>query len=138
MPAVILTIVSLVAGHPVKVECDTDRGPRVASGYRLAGWADIPNSTAHLRPEMCELFRERSEWTGVGMHVLLHESFHLRGIVDEAETEACAYTRLPWALHRVGFRGKLLKRAVALGRQYSRNQMPPDYQGGTCPIKGAA
>jgi hypothetical protein len=40
-------------------------------------------------------------------------------------------------LHRLGFRGKLFKEAVALGRRYSRNQMPQDYQGGTCPIKGS-
>lgn len=77
---------SLVAGHPVRVDCVTDsaawlRGPAPqALGYQ---WAHEPEAI-HLGPYACEALRDpRSPLFGGGLYILAHEAAHARGIENE-------------------------------------------------------
>lgn len=78
---------SLVAGHPVRVECVTDsaawlRGPAPqALGYQ---WEHEPGDI-HLGPYACEALRDpASPLFGGGLNILAHEAAHARGIASES------------------------------------------------------
>lgn len=88
---------SLVAGHPVRVECVTDsgawlRGPAPqALGYTYDG---VP--VVYLGPYACEALRDpRSPLFGGGLHILAHEAAHARGIQSEAAASCWA---LAWPM----------------------------------------
>jgi hypothetical protein len=132
VPATILSIISLVAGHPTEVVCDVSGGVQPAAGEKLAAytWPAVP--IIYLAPEYCELTRTRHEWLALPVRLLLHEAYHQRGITDEAVAEACAEKRLPWAMRRLGYRGSRLRLALDLARRHAK-LLPERYRGGACP-----
>lgn len=127
---------SLVAGHPVRVDCVTDpaawlRGPAPqALGYQ---WAHEPGEI-HLGPYACEALRVRtSPLLGAGLHILAHEAAHARGI--DSETVASCFG-LAWAMdlarrfYAIPFFSPLSRGVEAAG--LSIHRMTPDEYRGQC------
>lgn len=87
---------SLVAEKPVSIRCDEARD-YVGAVQHTDGVATLGGDLAILTPEIChDLYRLAFEGevtgsrTGRAIAVLAHESWHLRGVGDEATTECYA------------------------------------------------
>lgn len=86
-----------IAGHPVVVRCD-DSYSFTGVGSDAAGVAFIPRSSAYLEPSVCRsLYRIAFEHrlgprddAAFAITVLAHEATHLRGVINEANTECFA------------------------------------------------
>ena len=84
---------SRIAAKPVTVECD-ESGEHVGVVQHADGAAVVGGDLAYLTPERCyDLYRlafeneVTSSQTARAIAVLAHESWHLRGVRDEGETE---------------------------------------------------
>ena len=87
---------SLVAEKPVSIRCDEARD-YVGAVQHTDGVATLNGDLAILTPEIChDLYRVAFDSevtgsrTGRAIAVLAHESWHLRGVGDEATTECYA------------------------------------------------
>ena len=87
---------SLVAEKPVSIRCDEARD-YVGAVQHTDGVATLNGDLAILTPEIChDLYRVAFDGevtgsrTGRAIAVLAHESWHLRGVGDEATTECYA------------------------------------------------
>jgi hypothetical protein len=87
---------SRLAEKPVSIRCDEARD-YVGAVQHADGVATVGGDLAILTPEIChDLYRlafdgeVRGSRTGRAIAVLAHESWHLRGIGDEATTECYA------------------------------------------------
>ena len=87
---------SRIAGHTVTIRCDTS-GRHVGAVQHSDGIAEVGGRIAYLTPERCyDLFRVLHDddapfsQSARGIAVLAHESWHLRGVRDEAATECYA------------------------------------------------
>ena len=87
---------SLIAEKPVSIRCDEARD-YVGAVQHTDGVATLGGDLAILTPEIChDLYRLAFEGevtgskTGRAVAVLAHESWHLRGVGDEATTECYA------------------------------------------------
>ena len=87
---------SLVAEKPVSIRCDEARD-YVGAVQHTDGVATLGGDLAILTPEIChDLYRLAFDGevigarTGRAIAVLAHESWHLRGVGDEATTECYA------------------------------------------------
>jgi hypothetical protein len=85
-----------IAGHPVRVRCDTS-GEHVGAVQHADGVAEVGGRNAFLTPERCfDLYRlayhgEVSDaQTGRAISVLAHEAWHLRGVRNEGVTTCYA------------------------------------------------
>jgi hypothetical protein len=111
-------IASKYAGRPIVVSCEQSNYDWDVR-YRLYGIAGVyfPSQPQNvfLSPETCVpllIALQNGGVTGLkdaglrpvalGLLVLLHESFHARGYVNEAQTEACAMRFLPEGLADFG------------------------------------
>lgn len=105
LEATLSAVASELAGRPVTVRCQTpseevfDVGTEY--GYVSFDAAGRPEPQAVIKTDQCNDLRDfiRSRGThvtedqAVAVHVLTHESMHMRGIVDEAVTECAAVQR---------------------------------------------
>lgn len=92
-------VASFAAGKPVAVACDVETNNPLGDP-RVQGWTRVGSSELHLRLPLCNYLTLNPRSTVPGdlprfvyaLTVLLHESFHARGVVSEA----CAntYTQL--------------------------------------------
>jgi hypothetical protein len=87
---------SRIAGHRVTIRCDTS-GRHVGAVQHADGIAEVGGRVAYLTPERCfDLYRlaydhhVSDSQTGRSIAVLAHESWHLRGVANEAVTECYA------------------------------------------------
>ena len=87
---------SVVAEKPVSIRCDEARD-YVGAVQHTDGVATLGGDLAILTPEIChDLYRLAFDGevtgsrTGRAIAVLAHESWHLRGVGDEATTECYA------------------------------------------------
>jgi hypothetical protein len=87
---------SLIAGKPVTIRCD-ESGEHVGVVQHADGSALVGGDVAYLTPERClDLYRlafkgeVNSSQTARAVSVLAHESWHLRGVANEGETECFA------------------------------------------------
>ena len=86
-----------IAGRPVRVICDSDYA-FTGVGSDAAGIAFIPRGLAYLEPTICRsLYRIALEHrignrddAALALAVLGHEATHLRGVLNEAQTECYA------------------------------------------------
>lgn len=93
---------SAVAGKSVSVYCETSWNEWLAQvqGMEVVyGYAYIGGSTIYVNPSMCESLHvlNGNGWSVAGVWpgmkailALVHESFHAKGIANEADTQACA------------------------------------------------
>ena len=79
----------------------------------------------------------RGREVAIAVDVLAHESFHLRGILDEAETECRSLQAMAWTAQQLGAtaeQGHAMATAQYTG---SYEQMPEAYRTGDCVDGGA-
>ncbi len=87
-----------IAGHPVRVRCDT-QGRHVGAVQEADGVAEVGGRDAWLTPAICfQLYRVIDHHdthsfspTGRAIAVLAHEAWHLRGVADEGVTNCYAF-----------------------------------------------
>lgn len=111
-----------IAGRRVAIRCD-DSGQYVGAVQHADGVAVVGGSVAYLTPDRCfDLYRlafrdEVTEsQTGRSIAVLAHESWHLRGVRDEATTEC-------YAVQSGVELGRRLGLSVSRARQLMRQQL---------------
>lgn len=116
------TEASSVAGKPVRIRCD-ESGERVGAVQHSEGVAIVGGDVAYLTPERCfDLYRLAFDGdisgrrTGRALAVLAHESWHLRGVRDEATTEC-------YALQSGVDVGRRLGLSTGRARQLMRQQL---------------
>lgn len=90
----LIAVASFVAGHPVQVSCEAHvANPAIvlAQGYTLNAWTDpVTDNVLHMRNATCKQLnfgKPGNFFFDVSLETLVHESFHQKGIMDEACTE---------------------------------------------------
>jgi hypothetical protein len=140
-------IASQIAGRDVRVKCPGPVG-------RLLGWDIVegsvrfgadgkPADETKIRKKSCAELDALAEGrrenelvlgrdTVMAVDVLAHESWHLRGVIDEAETECRSLQTMAWTAQRLGAtaeQGHAMARAQYTGAYL---QMPEAYRSGDC------
>jgi hypothetical protein len=146
------SIASEIAGRDVRVSCPGPVG-------RLFGWDSVegsvrfdadgkPADETKIRKQSCaeldalaEGRREKGlaleRATLMAVDVLAHESWHLRGVLDEAETECRSLQTMAWTAQQLGAtleQGHAMALALYTG---AYRQMPESYRSGACVDGGA-
>jgi hypothetical protein len=151
-------IASQIAGRPVEVRCPGPLG-RVLGWDIVEGSVRFdadgtPHDETRIRTQSCAELDALAEGrrsrelacigrtsiacgrhgreTTMAVDVLAHESWHLRGIVDEGETECRSLQTMAWAAQQLGAtlaQGQALARAQFDG---SYRDMPARYQAAGC------
>jgi hypothetical protein len=73
----------------------------------------------------------------LAVDVLAHESWHLAGVIDEAQTECRAVQTLAWTAEQLG---ATPEQGRALARRYLETgypRLPERYRSGVCDVGGA-
>jgi hypothetical protein len=154
-------VASAIAGRDVRVRCPGVVG-RVLSWDTVEGSVRFdaggrPADEARLRVFACKELDALAEGrreaalacavrprpgcgiaaadVALAVDVLAHESWHLAGVVDEAETECRAVRSLPWTAQRLG---ATAEESRALARVYlatGHPRLPARYRSGRCDQK---
>lgn len=91
----------------------------------------------YFAPDVCAVIRARLRkrtvnlpTLGAALDVVAHESFHMRGLSDEGQTECSAYRSLPaYLVARWGFRkGSPAYAQVMYGATNYHDRLPPIYR----------
>jgi hypothetical protein len=135
-------IASTVVGHPVAVHCPNafERLTSVSSeaGYVRFTAAGPPEAQTFLAPATCDGLARFAKGHKVtfenawAVQTLAHESFHMRGVRDEAVTECYG---LQWTAYVASQLGADTLHAEALARvawAVGYDQLPDEYQSGDC------
>ncbi len=138
-----------LVGHQVTVHCQTTAGALVDAGSEL-GYVPydengIPLQTTTLKRDPCRLLRaylsgdrdHPSEDATIAVHVLTHESMHMRGETSEARAECAAVQRDEATAVLLG---ATVMQARDLARAYWTSvypRMPDDYRSADCAPGGA-
>lgn len=145
-------IASEIAGRDVRVSCpgpvgrlfgwdivegsvrfDADGKPADETKIRKRSCAELDALAEGRREKGLALTRE----TLMAVDVLAHESWHLRGVIDEAETECRSLQTMAWTAQQLG---TTLEQGHAMAlAQYTGayRQMPEPYRSGGCVDGGA-
>ena len=109
-----------IAGHPVRVRCDTS-GRRVGAVQHADGIAEVGGRNAYLTPERCyDLYRlayhdeVSSSQTARSISVLAHEAWHLQGVRNESVTECYALQSGVELGRRLGLSERTARRMMRL------------------------
>lgn len=136
-------VASELAGRPVLVRCARTKDAWVA----LLNEYDVPSARGLVLPEQDAAYlstnacRNLEGWLrgkavptvatlGVDAFILAHESMHLRGLLNEHDTDCAALKALPQVL-RVSFRVKSTRNVLFAVRsaQAAHDSSPPAYAG---------
>jgi hypothetical protein len=148
---------SLIAARPVQVRCeDFSEGTPVEPGGVVQFNGAEPADFARLRPDMCtrlvRFMRNPTEMNGClasrscdievfrsaeALTVLAHESYHLRGLQNEAVVQCYAMQAVPRAARALGANPEGAQALAS--REYSAGypHMPPAYRSPGCRPGGA-
>lgn len=156
-------IASQIAGRPVEVRCPGPLarliGWDIVEGSVRFHADGTPHDETKIRKQSCTELDALAEGrrakelacvgrTGIacGRHgretvmavdVLSHESWHLRGVIDEAETECRSLQTMAWTAQQLGATAEQ-GRAMALAQfNGTYQEMPEQYRSGAC-ANGAA
>lgn len=137
-------VASRIAGSDVSVQCQRFTGALVdattEAGYVYFDADGVPATTGRLERNACNDLRD---WLHsdkddppleqvIAVHVLGHESYHLAGVRNEAETECAAMQRLDEVAQWLG---ATEQQARALAERYASEVyplMPGDYRDSEC------
>jgi hypothetical protein len=131
---------SLVAGRHVEVRCeDFEGGSSTEPGGVVQFNGQRPADYARIRPDVCtELVRlirspqlvslSRAE----ALTVLAHESFHLRGVRDEAATQCYAMQAVPRTARALGVPAGQARWFAITEFQVMYPRMPRNYRSADC------
>jgi hypothetical protein len=100
----------------------------LAEGRRAAVLACVERTTS------CGDDAQAVAWA---VDVLSHESWHLRGILDEAETECRSLQTMAWAAQRLGATEPQARGLAALQYETGYPRLPGRYRSGECREGGA-
>jgi hypothetical protein len=100
-------VASWAAGKPISVWCESDpaawerRLASIGADTKATGYAYAGSSEVFLGPTRCYglLHPDEPREFGPGLNALLHESWHARGVADEAIAECAARVLIYSALH---------------------------------------
>jgi hypothetical protein len=148
---------SLVAARPVQVRCeDFSDGTLVEPGGVVEFNRGEPADFARLRPDMCTRLLQFMR-VPVGTHdclasrscalpvfrsaealtVLAHESYHLRGLQNEAVVQCYAMQAVPRVARALGANPMDAQALAALEYSTGYPRMPPAYRSADCRPGGA-
>ena len=151
-------IASAIAGRKVKVHCPGVLGRATKSYDTVAGSVQfdadgVPADETDLRAAPCEELDalaegrrdaqlaciERSSSCGddviavaAAVDTVTHESFHLRGIADEAPTECYSLQTMHWTATQLGATDAQGRALATLLYQTNYQDMPDQYRSGAC------
>jgi len=138
-------VAGTIAGRPVSVRCDELSGLRdgVEPGGAVEFDAETPANYARIRWDLCTDLSRVIRDRGAGglreaeaVDVLAHESFHLRGVMDEAVTECYALQFVTRTARSLGATQPNAERLHQLAlRAYAG--VPADYFSPACRSGGA-
>lgn len=90
-------IASAIVGKPVTVRCASFATLREISGADNAGVTVYATRTIYFATPGCDVLAQvkgrpetRTTWGGSSLRTFVHETWHMRGITDESETECRA------------------------------------------------
>jgi hypothetical protein len=138
-------VASGIAGRKVSVRCDdlSDLRDSVEPGGVVQFSGDSPANYTRIRYDLCTQLRRLGRDHGAGrgaearaVEVLAHESFHLRGIKDEAAAECYAIQFIPRVARGLGAttaNAELLHELALHAYPYH----PPRYLSAECRSGGA-
>ena len=139
------TVASQIAGRPVEVRCPgmlkklVDISPNSGSVYFDAGGR--PGDFTELNDETCSALDDFAEgdWSDAdslriarALHVLAHESFHLAGIRDEAETDCFGLQRVVFVARELGADDAEAARLASVARADRAVMAPAEYRSPDC------
>jgi hypothetical protein len=153
-------LASQIAGRPVRVRCPGVIG-RLIGWDTVEGSVNFdaegrPADETKLRPFACaELDAlaegrradvlsciDRRHWCGrpeddiaVAVDVVTHESLHLSGIRDEAQTECRSLETMAWTAEQLGATPQVAQRLAVWEATHAYLRMPEPYHGG-CSLSG--
>ena len=116
-------IATRIADRDVRIECQRFTGalldPTAEAGYVPFNADGRPTDTGRLERDACRDLRDYMHGDKanptldqiVAVQVLTHESYHLAGIADEAETECMAIQRLDEVADLAGRVGRTVPRS---------------------------
>jgi hypothetical protein len=156
-------IASQIAGRKVEVHCpgpvgrligwdiaegrvrfDADGRPHDETNIRETSCAELDALAEGRRAKELECIARTSLACGrhgretvMAVDVLSHESWHLRGVIDEGETECRSLQTMAWTAQQLGASAEQ-GRAMALAQYEGMyREMPSQYQSGGCAEGGA-
>jgi len=134
-------VAAAVVGHPVGVSCpDTfERLTSVSSeaGYVRFGANGVPEPHTYLAPATCDGLREFTKshrltfQTAWAVQTLAHEAFHLRGVIDEAETECDGLRWTPFVAEQLGATPAQARGVLHIALS-AVDDLPAEYQSPGC------
>ncbi|MCZ3387450.1 MAG: hypothetical protein LH630_10925 [Actinomycetia bacterium] len=137
-------VATTIADRDVRIECQRFTGalldPTAEAGYVAFNADGTPTDTGRLERDACNDLRDYlhgdkadpSIEQVVAVQVLTHESYHLAGIANEAETECLAIQRLDDV---AGWLGASPDQARSMAVRYYDEvypRMPTAYRSGEC------
>lgn len=137
-----------IAGRDVRIECQRFTGALLdatgEAGYVQFDASGRPADTGRLERDSCNDLRDwlHSDKTNptleqvMAVHVLGHESYHLAGIANEAETECAAMQQLEEIAQSLGARADV---ARSMAERYAAEvytHMPAEYRSNECSAGG--
>jgi hypothetical protein len=151
-------IASQIAGHKVGVHCPGPIGRALKSYDTVAGDVQsdaegTPARETHLRAQPCEELDalaegrrgkqlacvERSTSCGDDVQrlawavdTITHESFHMRGIADEAVTECYSLQTMGWTAAQLGATAEEGRAMAALNYEVAYPRIPDQYHSTDC------
>jgi hypothetical protein len=138
-------VASTVAGRPVGVRCEdlSDLRDAVEPGGVVEFTGERPADHARIRLDICAQLGQLRRDHGAGggaearaVEVLAHESFHLRGIKNEAVTECYALQFVPLVARSLGATSANADR-LELRALHAYPYHPPAYLSAECRPGGA-
>lgn len=143
-------VASSIAGRHVQVRCEdlSDVGDTNELGGVVRFSQDTPANYARISLEICNqlerVLRDGGTGGGVearGIEVLAHESFHLRGVKNEAAAECYAIQFIPSVAHLLGVDAahavSMQERAHRAYRYHPREYLSPECRpGGALDLHG--
>jgi hypothetical protein len=137
-------VASEIAGRAVEVHCPgaierlVDISPNAGSVH--FGADGQPGNSMELNTQTCMALEDLSgdeAKVSKALHVLMHESWHLAGIQDEAKADCYAFQRVEFAALQLGaepLRAEALAHRAYVDRQETA---PADYRSYECRNNGA-
>jgi hypothetical protein len=137
-------VATRIAGRPVHVQCQRFTGALVdatsEAGYVPFDAAGNPADTGRIERDTCNDLRDwlHSNKSNpplkqvIAVHVLGHESYHLAGMRDEAETECAAMQDIDDVAQQLG---ATAEQGRSLATRYANEvypRMPDDYRSNEC------
>ncbi len=135
-------VASAIVGRPVRVHCPNsfERLTSVSSeaGYVRFTAAGPPEPQTFLSPETCDGLARFARSHKVtfenawAVQTLAHESFHMRGVRDEAITECYGLQWTAFAASQLGADPRHAQAIARVAWAVGYDQLPEEYQSGDC------